>query len=117
MPHALAPSAQSLAPSVSLRRFRLPISARVVVEHGRPAVVRTERQNLQGGAVRMSAGPWRTSGEWWKTPATTPSELDKLRGRAGWNRDEWDVALHDGGIYRIFEDRDSGRWFVDGIVD
>jgi protein ImuB len=93
------------------------VSARVQVEHGRPLSVRTERQNLQGGHVRACAGPWRTSGEWWKTPGTPPSELDKLRGRAGWNRDEWDVALSDGGIYRIFEDRDTGRWFVDGMVD
>ena len=111
------PNPQPPTPSVSLRRFRLPISARVVVEHGRPASVRTERQNLQGGPVRMCAGPWRTSGGWWKTSGTPPSELDKLRGRAGWNRDEWDVALNDGGIYRIFEDRDSGRWFVEGMVD
>jgi protein ImuB len=114
---APTPSPQSPTPSVSLRRFRLPISARVVVEHGRPVSVRTERQNLQGGQVRMCAGPWRMSGGWWKTPGTPPSELDKLRGRAGWNRDEWDVALNDGGIYRIFEDRDSGRWFVEGMVD
>ena len=116
-PQPPIPNPQPPPPSVSLRRFRLPISARVVVEHGLPASVRTERQNLQGGPVRMCAGPWRTSGGWWKTSGTPPSELDKLRGRAGWNRDEWDVALNDGGIYRIFEDRDSGRWFVEGMVD
>jgi hypothetical protein len=39
------------------------------------------------------------------------------RRRAGWNRDEWDVALSDGGLYRIFEDRDTGRWFVGAVVD
>jgi protein ImuB len=113
----LAPRPTSPAPSVSLRRFRLPVPARVFVEHGRPIDVRTDRQNLAGGAVRACAGPWRTSGEWWKAPATPPSELDKLRGRAGWDRDEWDVALGDGGVYRIFEDRDTGRWFLDGILD
>jgi protein ImuB len=104
-------------PCAALRRFRLPISARVLVEHGRPIQVRTERQNLQGGQVLANAGPWRTSGEWWRAVGPPPSELEKLRGQAGWNRDEWDVALSDGGIYRVFEDRDSGRWFVDGIVD
>jgi hypothetical protein len=34
-----------------------------------------------------------------------------------WNRDEWDVALGDDAIYRIFRDRDTGGWFVDAIVD
>ncbi|MBI2834302.1 MAG: hypothetical protein HYX76_07735 [Acidobacteria bacterium] len=34
-----------------------------------------------------------------------------------WDRDEWDVALSDGAIYRIFRDRARDRWFVDGIVD
>jgi len=116
-PQSPTPNPQSPICSVALRRFRLPISARVEVERGRPVTVRTDRQNLQGGAVRMCAGPWRTTGEWWKSPGTPPTELDKLRGRAGWNRDEWDVALHDGGIYRLFVDRDTGRWFVDGILD
>jgi protein ImuB len=36
---------------------------------------------------------------------------------ASWNRDEWDVALGDGGVYRIFRERDTDRWFVDAIVD
>ncbi len=116
-PESRIPSPEPRVPVVAVRRFRLPVSARVSIEHGRPSVVRTERQNLQGGVVRACAGPWRTSGEWWQAPASTPTELDRLRGRAGWNRDEWDVALSDGAIYRIFEDRDSGRWFVDGIVD
>ena len=114
----LAPSAQPLAPSVSLRRFRLPIPARVLIDCGRPVSVRTDRQSLQGGHVQDSAGPWRTSGEWWKTAAApAATELDALRGRVGWDRDEWDVALSDGAIYRVFEDRASGRWFVDAIVD
>jgi len=37
--------------------------------------------------------------------------------QVGWNRDEWDVALSDGALYRIYRDRDRDRWFVDGIVD
>jgi protein ImuB len=48
------------------------------------------------------AGPWRTSGGWWAQH---------------WNRDEWDVALEDGAVCRVFQDRDSGQWFVDGIYD
>jgi hypothetical protein len=34
-----------------------------------------------------------------------------------WDRDEWDVALSDGAVYRIFQDRDSEGWFIDAIVD
>jgi hypothetical protein len=34
-----------------------------------------------------------------------------------WNRDEWDVSLGDGAVYRIFQDRGSDAWFVDAIVD
>ena len=112
------PNPESRIPSVAaLRRFRLPIPARVLVDHGRPISVRTDRQSLQGGRVQASAGPWRTSGEWWKTAAApAATELDVLRGRVGWNRDEWDVALSDGAVYRVFEDRDSGRWFVEAVV-
>jgi protein ImuB len=34
-----------------------------------------------------------------------------------WNRDEWDVNLSDGGVYRIYRDRERDRWFVDGVID
>ncbi len=53
------------------------------------------------------AGPWRTSGAWW--------EQDDQAGP--WSRDEWDVALTDGAVYRIFRDRVTDGWFIDGVVD
>ena len=85
------------------------------MDGNRPVSVRTDRPALAGGRVQAAAGPWRTSGEWWKTPAgAQPASQPR---RAGWNRDEWDVALSDGGRYRIFEDRDTGRWFVGAVVD
>jgi hypothetical protein len=34
-----------------------------------------------------------------------------------WDHDEWDVALTDGAVYRIFQDRATGGWFIDAIVD
>jgi protein ImuB len=111
-----APSAKSLAPG--LRRFRLAIPARVLIDGNRPVSVRTERPALAGGRVLAAAGPWRTSGEWWNTPAAPAgAQPSAPPRRAGWNRDEWDVALSDGGLYRIFEDRDTGRWFVGAVVD
>jgi hypothetical protein len=108
-PKPQAPSPQSLAPvpCVALRRFRLPIAVSVVVDRGRPVSVRADRQGLRGGRVEAWAGPWRTSGEWWMVHG----------GHPGWNREEWDVALGDGGVYRLFEDRDLGRWFIEGILD
>jgi len=62
---------------------------------------------LTGGSVDTCAGPWRTSGAWWQEAASG----------AAWDRDEWDVALNDGATYRVFRERDTEHWFLDGIVD
>jgi protein ImuB len=94
-------------PAVALRRFRFPVPARVRVESGKPSRVTTDRRGLDGGRVETCAGPWRTSGAWWgEPPHATP-----------WDRDEWDVALSDGAIYRLFRERDTEAWFLDGVVD
>jgi protein ImuB len=90
-------------PLVALRRFRFPIPARVRTEAGKPVRVATDRRGFTGGRVEMCAGPWRTSGAWWVSQA--------------WNRDEWDVMLHDGATYRLFRERDADAWFIEGIVD
>jgi hypothetical protein len=39
------------------------------------------------------------------------------RTSSSWNRDEWDVSLSDGAVYRVCRDRDADRWFIDAIVD
>jgi protein ImuB len=93
------------APVMALRRFRLPVPARVRVEGGKPVRVTTDRRGLTGGVVETCAGPWRTSGTWWGG------------GGGGWDRDEWDVALSDGAAYRVFRERDAGAWFIEGVVD
>ena len=36
---------------------------------------------------------------------------------SSWDRDEWDVALGDGVAYRVFRERGSGAWFVEGAFD
>ena len=92
--------------TVALRRFRFPVPARVLHEHGNPQRVTTDRRGLSGGRVERCAGPWRTSGGWWGSEAGTQ-----------WDRDEWDVTLRDGATYRIFRDRALNRWFIEGIVD
>ena len=57
-----------------------------------------------------------------KTPCTQPAgptrPTSPTRPHAtSWNRDEWDVSLSDGAMYRIFQDRESAGWFIDAIVD
>jgi hypothetical protein len=36
---------------------------------------------------------------------------------SGWDRDEWDVALEDGTVCRIFQARDTRNWFMDAVMD
>jgi protein ImuB len=55
------------------------------------------------GRVLRSAGPWKTSGEWWAETA--------------WAREEWDVALNDGALYRIYQETRTHEWFVYGVYD
>ena len=112
---AVPPGQEGCVPFVALRRFRRPVPARVRVERGAPVRVMTDRHGLGGGAVTMSAGPWRTSGEWWceGVPRRSFSEGEGL----AWDRDEWDVTLSDGATYRVFRERDTGGWFVEGVVD
>jgi protein ImuB len=94
---------ESLWPVVALRRFRHPVPVRVQAEHGRPSSLMTMRRGLSGGSVESCAGPWRTSGGWWDPEP--------------WDRDEWDVALTSGATYRLLRERNTNRWFLDGVFD
>jgi hypothetical protein len=82
----------------------MPIPARVHMQDGRPVRVMADRRGIGGGAVVQSAGPWRTSGEWWQDAAA-------------WDRDEWDVVLDAGAAYRIFVERNVGQWFIEAVID
>jgi protein ImuB len=62
-------------------------------------------RGFSGGVVRASAGPWRTSGFWWS------------RDGASWQREEWDVELPDGALYRLVRDRAKSVWEIEGVVD
>jgi hypothetical protein len=63
----------------------------------------TDRRGLSGGSVTQCAGPWRTAGHWWTDDR--------------WDRDEWDVTLSDGATCRVFRDRSTDAWFLEGVVD
>ncbi|MGE3273918.1 MAG: hypothetical protein AB7O67_02320 [Vicinamibacterales bacterium] len=138
----LAPAAEPApaappVPGAALRRFRLPIPARVTMREGRPVRVQVDRRGLSTGAVIQAAGPWRTSGDWWATPPGPPVRRPEAGRHAEggeapssvssvsvssvcsvpWDRDEWDLALADGTLYRVFVEREVGQWFIEGIVD
>ena len=109
-------NAAANTPVVALRRFRIPIPARVRVEDGKPSRVSIDRRGMSGGRVETCAGPWRTSGAGWDNELARHSRAE-WSGEGGWNRDEWDVTLSDGATYRIFRDRRLDAWCVEGIVD
>jgi protein ImuB len=95
------PPAESVPPArLILRRFRPLKHAQVILNNQRPARISSMQIS---GKVATCAGPWRTSGEWWLPEP--------------WDRDEWDIALTDGTLYRIHEDRRTGRWFLEGNYD
>ncbi len=53
-------------------------------------------------------------------PRSGEGELVPPKPRSGegeWNRDEWDVALTSGAVCRIYQDRTTGRWFLEGTYD
>jgi protein ImuB len=100
MEPAFVPSAPATTPKfrLSIRLFRPPRAARVALASGHPSFV-------TAGAIRGKildlAGPWRTSGDWWTADP--------------WLRDEWDIALSDGALYRLY--CDPRGWFVEGSYD
>jgi protein ImuB len=84
---------------LGFRYFRPPPQARVETDMNRP--VRLSAPGARG-KITAWAGPWRSAGDWWTNHP--------------WDRDEWDVALGEGAVYRIY--REPGeRWFVEGCYD
>lgn len=100
-PGRAAGHAEELSPSprLALRAFRPPRPATVRLSLGAPVFVSASGVS---GAVAERAGPWRSSGGWWDI---------------AWSREEWDVALAGGGLYRIYRDRLREAWFVEGELD
>ena len=101
---------------LAFRVFRPPLRALVEAAKGYPTQISawSSDRSVHGKLVRV-AGPWRTSGDWWRADR--------------WARDEWDVAVetrsekgeHPGPplqvLYRIYRELRSGTWFVEGVYD
>jgi protein ImuB len=98
------PMAGSERPGRSLqmafRVFRPALPAAVHIKGDTPTQVAASGIR---GTVLTASGPWRSSGEWW--------------AESRWARDEWDVDLSDGGVYRLYYRMDSRNWFVEGFYD
>lgn len=95
---------------MGFRIFRPPWRAEVHTVKGQP--VRIEAQAKPSGKVSgriiRAAGPWRTSGDWWRSDV--------------WARDEWDVTVCDSSqssemLCRIYWDLTSEQWFIAGVYD
>jgi protein ImuB len=125
-----------------VRAIRPPEEIEVMCSRGIPDFVRG--QSVCARVVSI-AGPWRRQGEWWRNgrdhkenltldPFPTregespPSRVEKGDGGLGFlprhvldegtfARDYYDIALADGGVYRMFRELRSGQWFLDGTYD
>jgi protein ImuB len=96
-----APAFGEVRPQLAIRRYRPPMPAQVTLERGRP---RSLSARGIGGQITAFAGPWRTSGEWWRPDF--------------WARDEWDVEVAGAGLYRIYRTATAApEWFVEGAYD
>jgi protein ImuB len=96
-------------PRLGFRMFRPPLRAVVQVDRGLPAQISAwNKQRSVYGKVVNVAGPWRTTGDWWRDDR--------------WARDEWDVAVvpnkrEEQVLYRIYRELNTDTWFVEGAYD
>jgi protein ImuB len=105
------PPAGANHPCLGFRTFRPPLRAVVQVDRGLPSRISAwGKQRSVYGKVVDVAGPWRTTGDWWRDDR--------------WARDEWDVAVELGkhgseqqATYRIYRELNTGAWFVEGNYD
>jgi protein ImuB len=82
-----------------LRRFRPPLPARLEFTDNRPTYLWTEHIR---GEISARTNAWPSSGEWWQNDRA-------------WSRTEWDIALTEGGLYRLLLIGDS--YFIEGEYD
>ena len=87
-------------PQLAFRHFTPVLEARVELQDLRPTRIFAGRVY---GNVILAAGPWRTSGDWWRNTV--------------WDRDEWDIGLNDGVLYRLCLARPNLEWFLEGAYD
>jgi protein ImuB len=92
-------STEAERPRTMLRMFRPPTAAHVELMNRVPSRISSP---MVCGDVLGTAGPWRTTGNWWS--------------ETGWACDEWDVLLSTV-LCRIYQELRTGQWFIQGIYD
>ncbi len=90
------PDPQKTSIGLPLERMRPPKAIRVFMQDEQPAALESE---VIQGIVKQVHGPWRFSSDWWDNKP--------------WSREEWDIELEAGGLYRIF--RTGKGWFLEGM--
>jgi len=125
-----APTAIAVTQMV-MRTIRPAEEVEVMGTHTAPAFVRGRRICAR---VVSAAGPWRRQGEWWADRGGADDEAGDRGGASGndgarrggdrgaqapaaYARDYYDLALADGGVYRLYCDLYTGKWYVDGLYD
>jgi protein ImuB len=104
---------------MAFRFYRPPLRAEVEISGGIPHRLTLWDPLLkrsQHSRVVATAGPWRSSGDWWANHC--------------WSREEWDLALcsekssnddkqriEPFALYRVYRDSATGEWFVQGVYD
>lgn len=91
--------ASSETARIGFRRFRPPRPVRVEFEQQPVSLWSSEVK----GTISFCRGPWYSSGHWWQSDA--------------WQREEWDVALPNGALYKIYRDFAKDAWFIEGNYD
>ncbi len=90
----------------ALRILRPPVAVRVSHSKGQPSHVMSRKRGRISGEILWSAGPWRSSGDWWEQDS--------------WVRDEWDIAVQEPegiGLYRLIHDLLTSEWLLQGRYD
>jgi protein ImuB len=93
-----ADAAESQTLGLPLSRFRPPLPAQIHFQRHIPVWLSS---SVAQGEIIAANGPYRVSGQWWDESA--------------WSREEWDVELGDGSLYRI--SKSQGTCFLEGCYD
>jgi protein ImuB len=110
---------------IMLRTIRPPMEVEVMCAGMAPEFVRGASVSAR---VVSAAGPWRRQGEWWTGDFAMPETSTRDgsgSNHASWQaaapvaylRDYYELALAEAGVYRVYHDLHSGKWYVDGIYD
>jgi len=89
------------AEAINVTERRLPKRDHDTDEHAILSVPIAIRSGRHRGKVVDTAGPWLLSGSWWSTE--------------GWQTEEWDVELENGGLLRISRRGAGAEWFLEGV--